>query len=74
MPKETNTTELELRLRVLDLACSIAHSQHSSKQTDDVKKNAEIENTVLQDTLRNAKRLWKFVKVDPLAEKEETEA
>ena len=71
MAKETNTSnEHELRLRVLELACTIAHSQNSSKLTGDEKKDAEVENTVINDTLRNAKKLWKFVKVDPLAEKE----
>lgn len=73
MAKENTTLpDQELRLRVLDMAVSLAHCQHNSKLTDDAEKNSKVENVILQDTLRNAKRLWKFVKEDPLAEKEES--
>jgi hypothetical protein len=60
------------RIEVLSLAHEIATSQHSSKlgltQND---ASSEVENTVLQDTLRNAKRLWKFVEAGETTTKDE---
>lgn len=67
----TTMNEQEIRLRVLSLAIDIAHTQHQSKFGEDAKANASVENTIDRDTIRNAKRLWKFVKSDPLAEKDE---
>jgi hypothetical protein len=66
-----NKTEQELRLECLQLAQSIAYAQAATISDEDKKAQSEV--NLIQDTLRNAKRLWKFVKVDPVAEKEESE-
>lgn len=57
------------KLEVLGIALLIAQSQHDTKleslPTPTDKTRAEkVENTLLQDTIRNAKKLWKFVNSD----------
>jgi single-stranded DNA-specific DHH superfamily exonuclease len=67
-PEEIMCTEQAQRLEVLRLANDIAMSQNSVKYNGLIDEETKlVQNTVLQDTLRNAKKLWKFVKIDPLA-------
>lgn len=72
-PESTQLVEQNQRLEVLRIAADLAQSQNSSKYSFLTEEEAKkVENTIDRDTIRNAKKLWKFVKVDPLAEKEES--
>jgi hypothetical protein len=79
---KSNADEAALRLEVLKLAIDIADRQHLSKEEEAVRASGvtpieNVTNTILQDTLRNAKKLWKFIELTEKAEdctKEETES